>query len=60
MFACDVTGKIQHEAPGDGTKYEDESSSVWLPERRAVMVPDAVYGSMLKRVELWLEREGVG
>ena len=58
LYSLDVSGLIQQEAPGDGTKTEAESTTRWLSRKKATMtVPDATFGAMLARLSLWLSEE---
>jgi len=54
LYAIDVSDLIQHEAPGDGTKEEKDSTTKWIPRGEALMVPDASFCTMIARLELWL------
>ncbi|MBD3261028.1 MAG: NUDIX domain-containing protein [Candidatus Altiarchaeales archaeon] len=60
LFAIDVTGAYQGVAPGDGTETEAKSTTKWLSKRKAMMVPDATFCSMMARLSLWFEDNVLG
>lgn len=58
LFAVDVSAAPWEPPPGDGTTYEAQSSTVWLPYEKASMVPDASYCSIILRLGCFF-REGL-
>jgi len=58
LFAVDVSSVPWETPPGDGTVYEAQSMTVWLPYEKSALVPDAVYCSMMLRLGRFF-REGL-
>jgi 8-oxo-dGTP pyrophosphatase MutT (NUDIX family) len=60
MYAVDVSSLVQYTPKGDGSIYEEQAENVWLTRRRASMVPDSVYGTMMARITLWFRESLFG
>ncbi|MEU8334832.1 NUDIX domain-containing protein [Micromonospora tulbaghiae] len=50
LFAVDVTGRVQGEAAGDGSRLEAEGSTVWLNAGEVCRVRDPQVGTMVLRL----------
>lgn len=53
LFAADVSTAPWAPAQGDGTHWEAMSSTLWVDQKTAAMVPDASLGAALTRYLMW-------
>lgn len=56
LFAVDVSRKVQHEAPGDGTRLESEAETAWLTGDEVHVVSDPTVAVMYLRLRAALGR----
>lgn len=51
LFAVDVTGKVQHDAPGDGTRWEQNAGVRWVDLAEAITNRDPLFFAAILRLQ---------
>lgn len=60
LFAVDVSNADWTTPPGDGSIYEQQSSTTWLPYQKAAMVPTGCFAAMLLRLSVFFRQGFLG
>lgn len=53
LFAVNVSAKAQYEAPGDGSRFEQNSSVAWVDLKQAMTNKDPLFITAIARLQAW-------